>query len=139
MSSFSFCSSCARDKERLFNCDFIYFIELDFVFFCAFFRLFSLSEIQRWIVSFCDFLYVFFRFSFNYFSFIDCRLNHCEITISHYFFSMCLSNQYEMHSLKLMLLCQQSSLRRKNYSIHSFSTTTRTRILKIDCRQWETD
>jgi hypothetical protein len=30
----------------------------------------------------------FFSFSFNYFSFIDCRLDHCEIIISHYLFSL---------------------------------------------------
>jgi hypothetical protein len=29
----------------------------------------------------------FFLFSFNYFSFINCRFDHCEIIISHYFFS----------------------------------------------------
>jgi hypothetical protein len=88
MSSFSFCSSCVRDRERRFNCDSIYSIELDFVLICTFLRSFSLSEIQRWIVSLCDFLYVLFRFSFSYFSSIDCRLDHCEITISHYFFSI---------------------------------------------------
>jgi hypothetical protein len=62
MSSFSFCSSCVRSRERRFYCDSIHFIELDFVLFCTLLRLFSLSEIQRWIVSFCDFLYVLFRF-----------------------------------------------------------------------------
>jgi hypothetical protein len=62
MSSFSFCSSCVRSRERRFNCDFIYFIKLDFVLFCTFLRLFSLFEIQRWNVSLCDFFYVFFRF-----------------------------------------------------------------------------
>jgi hypothetical protein len=61
MSSFSFCSSCFRSRERQFNYDFIYFTKLDFVFFCTLLRLFSLSEIQRWIVSLCDFLYVLFR------------------------------------------------------------------------------
>ncbi len=62
MSSFFFCSSCACSRERRFNCDFIYFIKLDFALFCTFLRLFSLSEIQRWIVSLCDFFYVLFRF-----------------------------------------------------------------------------
>ncbi len=62
MSSFSSCSSCARDRERRFNCDSIYSIKLDFVLFCTSLRSFSLSEIQRWIVSLCDFLYVLFRF-----------------------------------------------------------------------------
>jgi hypothetical protein len=62
MSSFSFCSSWARNRERRFNCDSIYFIELDFAFFCTLLSLFSLSEIQRWIVSLCDFFYVLFRF-----------------------------------------------------------------------------
>jgi hypothetical protein len=62
MSSFSFCSSCFRNRERRFNCDFIYFTELDFVLFCTLLRLFSLSEIQRWIVSLCDFFYVLIRF-----------------------------------------------------------------------------
>jgi hypothetical protein len=61
MSSFSFCSSCVRSRERRFNCDFIYFTELDFVLFRTLLRSFSLSEIQRWIVSLCDFFYVFFR------------------------------------------------------------------------------
>jgi hypothetical protein len=59
--SFSFCSSCARSRERRFNCDSIYSIELDFVLFCTSLRLFSLSEIQRWIVSLCDSFYVLFR------------------------------------------------------------------------------
>jgi hypothetical protein len=62
MSSFSFRSSCARSRERRFNCDSIYSTELDFVLFRTFLRSFSLSEIQRWIVSLCDFFYVFFRF-----------------------------------------------------------------------------
>jgi hypothetical protein len=61
MSSFSFCSSCDRNRERRFNCDFIDFIKLDFVLFCTLLCLFSLSEIQRWIVSLCDFVYVLFH------------------------------------------------------------------------------
>jgi hypothetical protein len=61
MSSFFFCSSCVRSRERRFYCDSIHFIELDFALFCTLLRLFSLSEIQRWIVSLCDFLYVLFR------------------------------------------------------------------------------
>jgi hypothetical protein len=62
MSSFSFCSSWARDRESRFNWDFIYFIELDFVLFCTFLRSFSLSEIQRWIVFFVIFSTFFFAF-----------------------------------------------------------------------------
>jgi hypothetical protein len=61
MSSFSFCSSCARSRERRFNSDSIYSTELDFVLFRTLLRSFSLSEIQRWIVSLCDFFYVLFR------------------------------------------------------------------------------
>jgi hypothetical protein len=94
MSSFSFCSRWAHDRESRFNWDSIYFIKLDFVLFCTLLRSFSLSEIQRWIVSLCDFLYVFFRVSFSYFSFIDCRFDHCEIIISHYFFSLTITMRW---------------------------------------------
>jgi hypothetical protein len=61
MSSFSFCSSCVRSRERRFNCDSIYSTKLDFVLFRTLLHSFNLSEIQRWIISFCDFFYVFFR------------------------------------------------------------------------------
>jgi hypothetical protein len=37
---------------------------------------------------FCVIFLRFFFSSFNYFSFIDCRFDHCEIIISHYFFSL---------------------------------------------------
>jgi hypothetical protein len=67
MSSFFFCSSCVRSRERRFNCDSIYSTKLDFVFFWTFLRSFYLSEIQRWIVSLRDFFYVLFRLRSNIF------------------------------------------------------------------------
>jgi hypothetical protein len=73
----------------------IYFTRWDWFFSLSRFLFYHLTCLRFSVESFCLWFFLRFLSSFlNCLSFIDCRLDHCEIIISHYFFSLTITMRW---------------------------------------------
>ncbi len=86
---------CAIDSEQWWFRVFYFFTRWDWLRSLIRFRFYYLTCLRFSAELFLLwFFFTSFFASFNCFSFIDCRLDHCEIIISHYLFSLTITMRW---------------------------------------------